>query len=425
MLKKISRLKYFCGLDIGIFEIKASLVKVHDQQSLDLLGVFETRSTGFKDGAVSDLTELADAVSRTVKGLSQKFGVPIQSVHLGISSELLSTRRSCAVVPLVDSGTKIITRSDVKKVDYQAKLLGTGMDEEVVHAFPQFYKVDDVNAAANPAGLYGRKLESNLLLLLANTNRLRNVVKAVHQAGLEVTQVSLSSFASGEMALTSEQKNKGCTLVDIGAHMTTVLFFQQGLMMDLQSIPWGGHYLTQNLAERLSLTLELAEDIKRTHAVASEKVFHGQSSPGSQGTATATVAGGSGEILVKREKNYLPVRSEAVCEAVNWEIENFLTHLETVVKGSPLFYELNAGMVVVGGGALLPGLIERIEGRLNVPVSMGSTKGLNHAALFAGAIGLGQMGYTKNLKETIDLKTPLDWKNKAFERLRELCQEYF
>ncbi len=221
MLKKISRLKYFCGLDIGVFGIKASLVKVYDQNNLDLLGVFETRTAGFKDASVSDLNDLGEAVSRAVKGLSQKFGVPIKSVHLGISSELAPPRRSSAVIPLVDSGTKVIARSDIKKVDHQAKLLGTGMDEEAVHAFTQFYKVDDINAAANAVGLYGRKLEANLLLLLANTNRLRNLIKAVHQAGLEVNGVSLSSFAAAEMALTQAQKTQGCALVDVGANMTT------------------------------------------------------------------------------------------------------------------------------------------------------------------------------------------------------------
>ena len=73
----------------------------------------------------------------------------------------------------------------------------------------------------------------------------------------------------------------------------------------------------------------------------------------------------TGEILVKREKGYIPIRRESVCEAVNWEIENFLTHLETVVKGSYLYHHLNKGIVMVGGGSLLPGAIERIEERVN------------------------------------------------------------
>ena len=102
-----------------------------------------------------------------------------------------------------------------------------------------------------------------------------------------------------------------------------------------------------------------------------------------------------------------------------------MTHLEAVIKGSPLFYEINSGVVMIGGGALMPGLMERIEGRLKMPVSLGITKGLNHAALYAGAIGLAQMSYFKNRKESLDLRMPLEMKNKMFERVKELCQEYF
>lgn len=409
MFKRVKRMKYFCGLDIGVHGIKASLIKVQDEKNLELLGVQETRSTGFRGASVTDLTELAECISRTVNSLSQKFGVKVQTVHLGISSELVTVRRSSAVIPLIDAGSKIIGRADIKKVDQQARLLGTGLEEEVIHSFPQFYKVDDSNVAVNALGLYGRKLESDLLLLLANSSRLRNVVKAVHQAGFEVSHVSLSSFAASEVAMDKALKNQGCVLVDIGANMTSALFFKGGMLGDIQSIPWGGHYLTQGLAERLSLAIDLAEDIKKTHAVASANA----------------AKDGSGEILIKREKDYLPIRREAVCEAVNWEVENLLTHLETVIKGSPLFHELNSGVVMIGGGSLLPGLMERIEGRLNMPVTMGTTKGLNNAALFAASIGLAQMSYVKNVGETVDLKTPGELKTKFFDRIKEMCQEYF
>ncbi len=408
MLNRLKRPKFFCGVDIGASSVKAALVHVRDEHNLDLLGVFEVPAKGFKDASVNDLTELADCIQLVVKGVSQKCAVNVTSVHLGIDGECLQVRRSSAVLPLVDTGTKVISRSDVRKVNHQARLLGTGLEEEVLHDVPQFYKVDDANVATNPIGLFGRKLESHLLLFLVNANRLRNMVKAVHQAGYEVGRVSLSAWAASVVGLEEALKRQGCVLVDIGSNLTTVLFFKNNILGDVQSVPWGGQYLTQSLAERLNLAADLAEDIKRTHAVAS-----------------VAVPAAGGDILVKRDKGYLPVRREAVCEAVNWEVENLLTHLETVIHSSPLFHDLNGGVVVVGGGALLPGLMERIEARLRMPVRMGTTKGLNNAALFSSAIGLAQLGYMNNLQQTVDFKTPGEVKHKLIERVRELCQEYF
>ena len=410
MFRKMAQPQYFCGLDLGAHTMKASIVCAKDEDNLDLLGVFETRTTGFKEASISDISELAECIGRTVRGVMQKTGIKIHAVQLGISGGFLTTRRSSAVVPLVDSGTKVISKFDLRKVDAQAKLLGVSLEEESIHDFPQWYKIDDVNTSINPTGLIGRKIESSLLLLTANSLRVRNLTKAVHQAGFEVNSVAFSGYAASDVAVDKTDKALGCALVDIGSNITSVIFFKNGIVGDVQFIPWGGNYVTRSIAERLSLTVDLAEEIKRTHALATQ-------------TNPKEV---SGEILVKREKSYIPIRRESVCEAVNLEIENFLTHLETVVKGSFLYHQLNKGIVMVGGGSLLPGVIERIEERVNTPVRMGAaTPGLNNAAVYAASIGLGRMHYLKKKEESISIKTPLDFKDKIINSVKELCQEYF
>jgi cell division protein FtsA len=410
MFKKMAQVQYFCGLDLGTHTMKASIVCAKDEENLDLLGVYETRATGFKESSISDIADLADCIQRTVQGVMQKTGIKIHAVQLGVSGNFLTTRRSSAIIPLIDSGTKVISKFDLRKVEAQAKLLGVGLDEEIIHDFPQWYKIDDINTSINPAGLIGRKIECSLLLLAANSLRVRNLTKAVHQAGFEVNSVAFSGFAASDVAIDAADKAQGCALVDIGAHITSVIFFKNGIVGDVQFIPWGGNYVTQSIAERLSLTIDLAEEIKKTHAVASK-------------TNLKEIAG---EILVKREKGYIPIRRESVCEAVNWEMENFLTHLETVVKGSHLYHQLNKGIVMVGGGSLLPGAIERIEERINTPVRMGAaTPGLNNAAVYAASIGLGRMHYLKKKQESIGIKTPLTFKDKIVNGVMELCQEYF
>ena len=81
---------------------------------------------------------------------------------------------------------------------------------------------------------------------------------------------------------------------------------------------------------------------------------------------------------------------------------------------------------MVGGGALLPGAIERIEERINTPVRMGAaTPGLQNSAVYAATIGLGRMHYLKRAQESIGIKTPLNFKDKVVNSVKELCQEYF
>jgi len=402
--------QYFCGLDLGTHTMKASIVCARDEENLDLLGVFETRATGFKEASISDITELADCIQRTIQGVMEKTGIKVHAVQLGLSGSFLTTRHSSAVIPLIDTGTKVISKFDLNKVNAQARLLGVNLDEDIIHDFPQWYKIDDINTSINPTGLIGRKIETSLLLLTANSLRVRNLTKAVHQAGFEVSSVAFGGYAASDVAVDHVDKTLGCALVDIGANITSVIFFKNGIVGDIQFIPWGGNYVTQSIAEKLSVAVDLAEEIKKTHAVASR-------------TNPKEI---TGEILVKRESGYIPIRRESVCEAVNWEIENFLTHLETVVKGSHLYHHLNKGIVIVGGGSLLPGAIERIEERVNTPVRMGAaTPGLNNSAVYAASIGLGRMHYLKKAQESIGIKTPLNLKDKIVNSVKELCQEYF
>ncbi|HRZ41005.1 MAG TPA: hypothetical protein P5246_08350, partial [Candidatus Omnitrophota bacterium] len=104
MLKRFIGDKYFCGLDIGSQTIKTSLIEVGDSQQLSLLGVYESRTSGFTGNSVTDLGELAIAIGNAVSGLSRKVGVKIRDVQLGVGGELVQKRLSSAVIPLLDKG---------------------------------------------------------------------------------------------------------------------------------------------------------------------------------------------------------------------------------------------------------------------------------------------------------------------------------
>ena len=127
MFKKMAQLQYFCGLDLGTHTMKASIVRAKDEENLDLLGIFETRATGFKEDSISDITELAECIQRrTVQGVMQKTGIKIHAVQLGVSGSFLTSRHSSAVIPLIDSGTKVISKFDLRGSGSTGKIAGGG-----------------------------------------------------------------------------------------------------------------------------------------------------------------------------------------------------------------------------------------------------------------------------------------------------------
>ncbi len=409
MLGKMKNEKLSFGLDLGVQTLKASLVRTKDSENLELLGVHEVKTVGLKGPAVSDLNELSDCIQRAVHGLVEKTGHKVKHLNIGFGGDLITVRESGAVIPLVDHGNKVISVQDVRKVIHQARMLGIHLEEEILHDFPKYFKVDDVNTAINPAGLYGRKLSGQFLLVITNMTRLRNIAKAVNQAGYELGQAYFSSYAASQVAMDTKTRSQGVAFVDIGSTSTAVLIFKDGLLQQIEIIPWGGVNVTQSIAGQLGLVLDLAEDIKKSHAVAFKSVAENEE-----------------EILVKRETGYMPIKRIGISQAIGPEVDKFVDHVQSTIKASPYYHHLNAGIVMVGGGSLLPGLIERIEEATNLKVTTGvPTKGLNNSVLYAGVIGLAQMSSMSTSSSTVQNQSSKRWTSKLTNTFKELYQEYF
>lgn len=412
------REKYYCGLDMGAQKIKAGILKVKDAAQMELLGIYEQNTAGFRDGAVSDLGELSDCIHATVHTLLQKTSLKLKEVQLGVGSDLIEVREGGTTIPLVDRTNKIITRRDIKKVNDQARLLSLKMDEEILHDLPQQYLVDEVNRALNPGGLYGRKLGVQSLMIFTNANRIRNIVRAVHQAGYEVPNVFFTSYAAGEAALDDASPGEpvgGCgqgrILIDIGARATSVLLFQENILRRLKKIAIGGDAFTRRIAERLNLPLDLAEEIKRSYAATLE-AYHSSDE----------------EILVKRDSAYKPVKGKDICAAIEPGVQELLENIQDVLREFGVLDDLETGIIMTGGGSLLTGLIERINQATRHParltgMNVASARSPGNAALFAGVVGLAKSGFKQSLRYS--LSPDGHWRANLVSRFKELYHEYF
>ncbi|MCK5581185.1 MAG: cell division protein FtsA [Candidatus Omnitrophica bacterium] len=412
MLKKFIGESFFCGLDIGAQSIKASFVKTQQDGKPVLLGVYESKTRGFESSSVTDLSEFVECIHATIAGLAKKTNMKIQEVQLGLNSELIDVRRGSAVIPLLDKGNKEITRRDVKKVQEQARLLGVNLEETVLHTLSQYYKIDDVNIATNPVGLYGRKLEIHTLLVLAKNVLVKNLTKAVNQAGYDVLNLFFTSLAATEASLNEFQKKQGCAVIDAGATMTNVLIFKEGQLKYMDMIELGGDVITQSIAEKLNLTLSLAEEIKKTYAVAEDLGSRGEE-----------------EILIKRDDGYFPVKKEAIAQAVEPVVAKLILKVSQILKASGLSAEMNAGIILVGGGALLTGVPECIEKEINTPAKLGKVKAairrLNNAPKYAAVVGLAQLGAKQSIGHPSSVHDHAQFGASFVQKIKEFYQEYF
>ena len=388
-------------------------MRVKDGKVFELVGLYEKPIYGYKQGVVSDLGELSESIRTTIADLTKKTGVKIKGVQLGLGGELVSSRETSTVIPLADRGSKVITTQDLKKLNVQAKLLGIKMEEEILHQLSQYYQVDDANLIVNPIGLYGRKLGVYSLMIIAQTNRVRNIIKAVHQAGYEVVNVFFSSYAASEVILCEEDLLEGCALVDIGANGTNILVFKDKVLKYLDKIDVGGSLFTKGISDKLNLSFSLAEEIKKSYAVALSSERHHEE-----------------EILVKKENNYIPVKRGDIYRAIEPDILKLVTGIRTAIKFAGLYGQIHRGVVMIGGGSLMPGLIERIAEEMDLPAYLGNSqitleKKLSHTALYSSVLGLTHGGFKGTLAHSIMNKNGSSWKSFLIGKVKEVYHEYF
>ena len=182
------------------------------------------------------------------------------------------------------------------------------------------------------------------------------MAKCVEQTGVGVEKIVLQPIASSESVLSSEEKELGVVLVDIGGGTTDLAVWKEGSLIHSQIIPVGGNHFTNDLAVALKIPHSEAERIKINHgSVLAEKLNQ---------SAHITVQGLSG--TKSRE-----VKLSQVAEVLGARAEELFTVIKNIIEEKNLSLEITGGYVLTGGGALIKSMTELGEYLLERPTKRG------------------------------------------------------
>ncbi|MFH1655104.1 MAG: cell division protein FtsA [Candidatus Omnitrophota bacterium] len=404
--------RQICAIDIGSSKIISVLAKVNRKARLDSFHIEEAASSGIDNGRVSDVSALADSIQNVIQALKNKTKATINQAVININGNNISCRHSKATVPIVERGSKIISARDIDKVKRQARLLGLNLEEQVVHEFAQNYSIDNYGEVKNPLGLYGRKISVDLYLIISKTNYIDNILEALNQAGIEVRSLVFSGLASSLAVLNNEEMEKGCILIDIGADLTELLVFKDGSLKLIENLPIGGNRITQSIASKLNISFELAEELKKSYAIAiKDEVKEDE------------------EILVKKVSTYSPIKKRLIADACQQPINKLITMIKEKIDKIPFKDQIAGGVIITGGGSLLHGLLELIELKIGMPTRLGKVRNISLVSSknpqYSCAIGLVYYFINNYLAKRSLLKQGSNFLGLLSERLKYLYQEYF
>ncbi|MCX5707288.1 MAG: cell division protein FtsA [Candidatus Omnitrophica bacterium] len=413
---------YICALDIGSSKIACSLALLKKKQ-LERIYFDYMPIQAVKEGVIVDSISLIGSVTKLLKSLKGKSGINIKFISVNISGQDIVTKHAQAIIPLAERGNKVITVSDIQRANEQARILGSSLEEEIIHTIPSSYTIDSKNDILNPLGLYSHKLQVDLYLVCAKLASVQSLSRLINQSGYEIKNLFLSGLATSKAVLSREFREGLNIFCDIGSDTTELLIFKDGLLKEVEVLALGGDNFTQALSENLKITFELAEDIKRSYGI----------------IGNPEQVSDSKEILVKKSEFYKPIKQKLVTELITASAKNICLKIKEAVEKKVLPYEIN-NFVITGRTVLLEGFIETLENTLSLVVKLGRITNLEIISLIkenSELTGQKYLTYLTSLGmicEAIEKKPlgilPLHQpaKNlliKAINRAREVYQEYF
>jgi len=295
------------GLDIGSSAVK--VVQIRDN-TLTGFGMVSLPNDTITDGAINDPQTVAEAIREAVT----KAGIKGTDAVISVCGRELIIKK--IQIPEVPS----------KEIDDVVRL-------EAEHHIP--FAIDEVFIDHHTVGKANGQLD--LILVAVKKAKVTDYMSVVEQAGLSPSVVDVDGFALGNQFEKNfpGEDGEAVALIDIGASIMKTNVLRAGATIFARDIPFGGNNYTQAIAQKLSISFEVAEAAKLG------KEVNG----------------------IKWETLVPPL--EAVSRDLSLEVQRTFDYFASTAESERI-----GKIVLAGGCAQLPGLNEYLSSNWGIPVEL-------------------------------------------------------
>jgi cell division protein FtsA len=227
----------------------------------------------------------------------------------------------------------------------------------------------------------GIRLEAKFHIITGQLTASRNILRCLEKVGLKVAGMTLEPIASANAVLTSEEKEAGVAMVDIGGGTTDITIYKDGIIRHTAVVPFGGNVITNDIKEACSVMQDQAEKLK----VKFGSALHSELSANRVISVPGLKGRDPKEISEKNLAKIIECRVEEIFDYVMWEI-----------KRSGYSEKLIAGLVLTGGGSLLKNIETLADYCTGLPSRLGEpveylSENLSHdlsSPIYSTSIGL-------------------------------------
>ena len=334
--------QYIVALEIGSSKIVGAIAEKTSAGYLSVKHLQEERHlNSVRYGIVQNVENIKSSINRIVKNLEGMVDGRITKVYMGVSGRSLHS--SVSEVNRSVGSTEPITSELIDRIIHDATSTPI-RNHDTVDIVPRAYYVDKVETT-NPVGQFGSSIKIKVNLIVAkpalklNLNRLMTF-------GIPVKDYIVTPLAVAENILTDSDRELGCMLVDIGAETTTVAIYKNGALIYLNTLPLGGRNLTRDVMNGLNVLEETAENVKKN--------INNPLDPSN--VSDVTIEG----LSAREAANYIAARTGEIIANINQQLADAGVSADSIQS-----------IVLIGGGAHLGGLQQKLEETIKIKVRMG------------------------------------------------------
>jgi cell division protein FtsA len=343
------------GLDLGTTKVCAVIAEQKDVDQFEILGSDSSPSEGLHKGLVANISKTADAIKEAVAKASNKAGISITSVNVGVAGEHITSMRHRNYVT-ISREDKEITKEDLHRLEADVRTIRIPSDRQILHVIFEEFSIDHQGGIENPIGMSGSRLEASNHIVLASIPAIQNVKKSVERAGFHVNEYVLQPIASSASVLDDNEKDLGVALIDIGGGTTDIAIYHKKTIKHTKVIGVAGNQVTNDIRESLGVITEDAEKLKREFGYAVESAIVKDE-----------------DILIRgvgaRGNTKIPI--SLLTQIISLRMRELFILVDNEIRSAGFKNKIKAGIVLTGGGSLLKGCMELAEDVFGVPTRIG------------------------------------------------------
>jgi cell division protein FtsA len=227
--------------------------------------------------------------------------------------------------------------------------------------------------------MIGIRLEAEVHIITGSVTSAQNLLKCVNRAGFRVHDIVLQPLASGTAVLSKEEKELGVLLLDLGGGTTDILVHLDGAPYHTNVLAIGGNQVTSDISIMLKTPFEAAERIKKESACSYMPLIDGD-----EEVIIPAVGGWPSASIPRKE----------ICKIVQPRMEEIFEMVRDQMVKKDYMKRLGGGVVLTGGGAMMPGAAELarevfgIPARIGYPAKMGGLSDVYQSPVYATGVGL-------------------------------------